>query len=162
MYGCCGMGDVPLKPNFPWGYLGNVDMDQGYLGNLNPDMGYLGQDGTDDGGIMGPTLEEIAGGPIDTITAGDVATYVQTGQADPSVLSQITNLVRAGGTAANNILQQVQLGQLAANTPINQLPQLRAAITGQTTISSVVSSIASNPTLLIGGVLLLFLLLRKK
>jgi len=146
MYGCCaGLGDAPLQKSFPWGYLGAVDMDQGYLG----------QDGSD---IVGPTLEEIAGGPIDTVTAGDVANYVATGQADPSVLSQITNIVKAAGGAAQSILQQVQFGQLAANTPINQLPALRAAVTGQTTVGSVLSSVGSNPALLIGGVVLLFLL----
>lgn len=135
---CCGLGDVPLQQRFPWGY--------------------LGQDSTD---IMGPTLEEIAGGPIDTITAADVADYVNTGNADPSVLSQIANIVQAAGPAVQGILQQVQFGQLAANTPINQLPQLRAAVTGQTTVSSVVSSLTSNPALLIGGAVVLFLLLRK-
>lgn len=139
LYGpCCGLGDAPLQQRFPWGY--------------------LGQDSTD---IMGPTLEEIAGGPVDTITAGDVATYVQTGSADPSVLTQIANIVQAAGPTVEGILQQIQFGQLAANTPVSQLPQLRAAVTGTTTAQSVISGITSNPVLVIGGLAVLYLLMRR-
>ena len=162
MDGCCaGLGDAPLKPSFPWGYLGNGNQGD-YGGYLGDDYGYLGQDETDAGGIMGPTLEEAAGGPVDTITAGDIATYMQTGQADPSVLTQITNLIKAGGSAAQNIMQQVQFGQLAANTPVAQLSQLRTAITGQTSVQSVISSLTSNPVLLIGGAVLLVFLLKRR
>lgn len=144
MYGCagCGLGDVALTRNFSWSH--------------------LGQDSTDSTDIVGPTLEEIAGGPVDTITAGDVATYVQTGQADPSVLTQIANIVRAAGPTVTGILQQVQFGQLASNTPISQLSQLRAAVTGTSTVQSVVSSLTANPAVLIIGAGLLFLLLRKR
>lgn len=161
MDGCCaGLDDAPLKPSFPWGYLGSA---------TNGDYGYLGQDetGAVDTGSWPTTggadpLVDAAQGPVDTITAGDIATYMQTGQADPSVLTQITNLIKAGGSAAQNIMQQVQFGQLAANTPISQLSQLRTAITGQTSVQSVISSLTSNPLLLIGGVVLVAFLLKRR
>ena len=162
MYGdCCGLGDSRLQANFPWGYLGRGSELDPY-GAWPSYLSGMGQDDTSTTDIVGPTLEEIAGGPVNTITAGDLVTYANTGSADPSILQQITNLVKVAGPAVDSIMQQVQIGQLAANTPISQLSQLRAGITGQSTISSVVSSLASNPTLLIGGAVLLLVLMRGK
>jgi hypothetical protein len=143
-FGCCG--DTPGLGNIPWGY--------------------LGQDGTDSTDIMGPTLEEIAGGPVDTITNGDIATYVSGGSVDPSIVDQIANIVKAAGPSVQQILQQVQLGQIAASAPIANNPAMRAAIVGSSTmgtsVSSAIASLSSSPVLILGGVGLLFLLMRRR
>jgi hypothetical protein len=132
---CCGLG------NIPWGY--------------------LGQDGSED--IMGPTLEEIAGGPVDTITASDIATYATTGTtSDPSILSQVANIVKALGPTTQQILQQIQLGQIASSASVQNLPAVRAAIVGASPISTTISSLAANPMILVGAGLLVVLLIARR
>jgi len=144
MYGCCGLAGDGM--GMAWSY--------------------LGQDGTDGTDIMGPTLEEIAGGPVDTVTTQDVITYASGGQVDPSILNQVANIVKAAGPSIQEILQQVQLGQIASSTPVANNPLLRAAIVGSptlgTSLSTTISSLTSSPVLLIGGAALLLLLMRRK
>jgi len=146
MYGCCGLDGNGM--GMAWSYLGQDG---------------LGQDGTD---IMGPTLEEIAGGPVDTVTTQDVVTYASGGQVDPSILNQVANIVKAAGPSIQEILQQVQLGQISSSTPVANNPLLRAAIVGSptlgTSLSTSIASLTSSPLLLIGGAALLLLLMRRK
>jgi len=123
---------------------------------------HLGADPTDisttDYGVSGGLLAPSA----PPVTVDQLATFVQTGQADPSIWDSLANLVTSAGPAVNQIMQQYQFGQLAANTPIQNLPALRAAVTGApVSTSSIVSSLTSNPTFLLIGAGLLFLFLRK-
>jgi hypothetical protein len=142
VYGCSGL-------------CGFGDMDG--MGDMGMPWGYLGQDdGTDTGGFVpfGPDV------PPD-ITVGDVVQYASSGTTtDPSVLDQVANIFKTAAPAVNSILQQVQFGSLATNVPLSQLPQLRAAVTGApVAASAVISSVLSNPTvLLIGAGILLFML----
>lgn len=105
------------------------------------------------GGVLDPAAS-------DQISVSTLQNYVATGQApDPSTAAQLAQVVSAAGPAITGILQQVQLGQLAATTPISQLSALRAAITGQTSVGGILSSITADPTtlLIVGGILLVLL-----
>jgi hypothetical protein len=153
----CGLG-------MPWSYLGDdptdatagVDFSGAYdTGSIisTSDLTSLEQPGgiLATGGILGPSAPPV--------TVDQLNTYVQTGQADSSIIGQLSQLVSAAGPAVNTILQQVQLGQLAGSTPVSSLAALRSAITGQSTIGGLV---ASDPMILVlGAGLLLFLLTRK-
>lgn len=146
--------------------------------------GYLGQDGTDGSSmdissILSSTdsidtsnvaLMSQPGGPLaaggildpnasDQISVGQLQSYVATGSApDPSTASQLASIVAAAGPAVTSILQQAQFGSLAANTPISQLAALKAAITGTSPTSAVLSTISSNPILLVGLLGLAFMM----
>lgn len=106
------------------------------------------------GGVLDPSAS-------DQVSVQDLQTYVNTGQASsPAVASQLASIVTAAGPAITGILQQVQFGQLAANTPISQLAALKAAITGNVSGTAVLASMTSNPALLIGIGVLLFMMFR--
>jgi hypothetical protein len=127
----------------------------GLCGVGNIPWGYLGQD---DSGIEGPTLEQAG------LTVNDLLQYANSGTtSDPSTLQTIAQIFQSAAPAVNSILQQVQFGQLASTTPLNQLPQLRAAVTGApVSASSIISSTLSNPTvLLLGAGLLVFMTMRR-
>lgn len=158
-----GMGcEQPAGLGMPWGYLAGPRI----WGNevaIHGMPGYMGADptdiSTDDFGAAGGLLAPSA----PPVTVGDVATYLNTGQGDPSWISQLGDLVSQAGPAINQIMQQYQFGTLAANTPIQNLPALRAAVTGApVSTSSIVSSLTNNPTfLLVGAGLLVFLMMKK-
>lgn len=135
-FGCCG--DTPGLGNMPWGY--------------------LGQDDLTDPNFVGPAV------PAD-ITAQDVNDYVTTGTiSNSSNLDAVASIVQALGPSVQTILQQVQLGQISGTTPIQNLPAIRAAITGQSMplSSAIASTLAANPTVLIAAGVFAFLLFRGK
>lgn len=160
----------------PWSYLGAplifgnevpIHGQAGYMGfheNHGHDY-YMGDDPTTDisttdfgaaGGILSPSAPPV--------TVGDLANYLNTGAGDPSWISQLGDLVAQAGPTISQIMQQYQFGTLAANTPIQNLPALRAAVTGApVSTSSIISSLTNNPTaLLVGAGLLVFLLMKRK
>jgi hypothetical protein len=157
MHGCClgtdGLGSYsPGLGSFPWGYLGDATPTEDVA---SLDTAALGLPG----GILDPAAPPI--------TIGQVQDYIDTGTADPGIVSQLGTLVQAAGPAIQSILQQVQFGQLASNTPISQLPALRSAVLGQTTPGAL-SNLFTGATfgvsapLLIGGAVLLFVLAKKR
>lgn len=130
--GCCaGLG------NMPWGHLGE-----------------------DPGGDIS-LVADCPGGPnCPDVTVADVATYVNTGNADPSLLDQITKIISVAGPSVQGILQQYQLGQIAGNVSIANSPAVRAAIVGSSSFGPALTSLVSSPAVLIGGAALLFMLMR--
>lgn len=184
-----GVGCQPSGLGMPWGYLAGPQIwgnevpmhgHPGFMGHyaaVHGHPGFLGDDPT--AGVDFSGAVDINSAPLDTssltavdgilsptappVTVDQLNTYVTTGQADPSVLGQLATLVSAAGPAVNSILQQVQFGQLAANTPISSLAALRAAVAGAPgSASSIISSLTADPMFLVLGAGLLFLLLRKK
>ena len=171
-----GIGCEPAGlGNFPWGHLGApliqgnevaIHGQAGYMGfhDYHGHDYYMGADptdiSTDDFGAAGGLLAPSA----PPVTVGQVATYLNTGQGDPSWISQLGDLISTAGPAINQIMEQYQFGTLAANTPIASLPALRAAVTGApVSASSIVSSLTNNPTfLLLGAGVLVFLLMKRK
>lgn len=139
------------------------------LGNFNwstlSGAGYLGDDSTDislnDFGLPGAVLDPSA----PAVTVGDLANYVQSGSADPSLLSQLSSIVQAAGPAVSQIMQQFQLGQIASSQPLANNPLMRAALItspNPTGIGATLQSFASSPALLIGAGVLAVLVLTKK
>lgn len=158
MHGCFlgeadGLGcESPGLGNFPWGYLGDDGSGDTNISTL--DTATLGLPG----GILDPSSPPV--------TVDELANYVNTGQADSSIIGQLATLVQSAGPAIQGIMQQIQFGQLAANTPISQLPTLRSAVLGQTspgTFSNLLTSGGISTTgLLVGGAVLLFFLTKKR
>ena len=148
--GCaaCGLG------NFNWSTLAGA----GYLGDDSTDISTIDTSGLGlPGGVLDPSAPPV--------TVGELADYVQTGNADPSILSQLSSIVQSAGPAVSQILQQVQLGQIASSQPLAQNPLLRAALItspNQTGIGGTLQSLASSPALLIGAAVVAFLVLGKK
>lgn len=139
MHGCCLAG------------LGDDGVD---LTVSSPDISTL----TDpSNGILSPSAPPV--------TVSDLANYVNNGTApsDPSVASQLATLISQAGPAVQSILQQVQYGQMAANTPLNQLAQLRSAYGLQTSgAQNLFASLTANPMVLLAGAGLLFFVLKRR
>jgi hypothetical protein len=151
MYGCAGCTGLG---NMNWSTLAGA----GYLGDDSTDISTIDTSGLGlPGGILDPSAPPV--------TVGDLQTYVQTGNADPSILGQLSSIVSAAGPAVSQILQQFQLGQISSSAPLAQNPLLRAALVtspNQTGIGATLQSFASSPALLIGAGVLAFLILGKK
>ena len=147
---CCGLGGFDGS-RINWSTLGQdaLGQDEGYTTDIS-------EISTADLGLPGGILDPSA----PSVTVGQISDFINTGSADPSVIDQISAIVKAAGPTITGIMQQYQFGQLSANTPINQLPMLRAAVTGQAP-SMLSASLLSNPAVLIGGAVLLFVLLKK-
>ena len=175
MHGCCLGSD--LGRNIPWGYLGQDSSDWSSIpgavgldsagnpidasGNeLNPDgsIAVSAQYNTN----LTNTMDQ---GPFLGVTAGQLQTVANGGSTgNPTTDAQLSALISSAGTAAQTVLKQIQLGQIASNTPLGNTA-LQAAIVGggfSSGLSSVMSSLTSNPTLLIGAVVLGFLMLRRR
>ncbi len=156
MHGCClgtdGSGcNSPGLGNFPWGYLGDMGDDSENVSTL--DSASLGLPG----GVLDPIPPSV--------TVGDLSDYMQTGNADPSIINQLSSIVQSAGPAISQIMQQYQLGQIASSQPLANNPVLRAALVtspNQTGITGTLQSLASSPVLLIGAGVLAFLVLGKK
>jgi hypothetical protein len=160
MHGCClgdDLGAVPGVTRIPWGHLG--------ADGLGDDASEFDtQISTLDTAVLGEPGGILA--PDSPITVADLANYAQTGNADPSIVSQLSTLINAAGPAVSQILQQVQLGQISSSSPLSQSPVLRAAIVSGGSIGSSLNtafaSVTSNPLLLIGVGVLAFMFLKKK
>ena len=144
--GCLGC-DTPGRGNIPWGYLGDDPTDIS-----TTDFGLPG-------GILDPSAPPV--------TVGDLSTYLSTGNADPSLLSQLSSIVQAAGPAVSQIMQQYQLGQISSSQPLASNPLLRAALVtspNQTGIGATLQSFAASPALLlgVGAIALLFLMKGRK
>lgn len=179
MHGCClgaqeglagpgyGMDGVG---NIPWGYLG-----QDTSGQDIGQFGIPGQVGVDgngnpidaDGNILNPDGSIYTGGaPTTTYTAGQLQTVANGGSTgNPSTDANLAALISASGSAAQQVLKQIQLGQIASSTPLGNTA-LQAAIVGggfnTSGLQSALSSLTSNPTLLLGGLLVVGLMLFRR
>ena len=175
MHGCClgqdeGMAGPGLG-NLPWGYLGQDTSGQ--------DIGQYsipGQVGVDangnpidaDGNILNSDGSIYTGGAdtsssVSNVTAGQLQTVANGGSTgNTNTDAQIAALISASGSAAQTVLKQIQLGQIAASTPLGNTA-LQAAIVGGgfnvSGLSSALSSLTSNPTLLIGALVVVGLMM---
>jgi len=159
--------------NFNWSTLSGMD-GAGYLGDdstvvelasILPPAGFGPAISTNDFGLPGGILDPSA----PPVTVGDLQSYVETGTADPSILGQLSSIVQAAGPAVSQILQQVQLGQIASSQPLANNPLMRAALITSPnptgiggTLQSAFASLTASPALLVGLGLVAFMVLGKK
>lgn len=180
MHGCCLGSDSagPGLGNIPWGYLGQDGSDDSsFVGPQEPpgtvavdaSGNFLDANGNvlnADGSINYSATTAEQATTVSNVTAGQLQAVANGGSTgNPATDANIAALISASGSAAQAVLKQIQLGQIASSTPLGNTA-LQAAIVGggfnTSGLQSALSSLTSNPTLLLGGLLVVGLMLFRK